>query len=153
MIQSTHKKGVKNMVLWEIFAIVGLVCLRLEMVLPSMFFLNLAFAGFATAVLALFIHSWVILTVIYVILSILFILLLRPILLRNRESKLQETGMEGKYIGKIVKVIEPVTKFSGAITIYDERWEARVDSDEEIPAGSEVRIVKYDSLVLTVEKI
>ena len=94
-----------------------------------------------------------ILTVIYVILSILFILLLRPILLRNRESKLQETGMEGKYIGKIVKVIEPVTKFSGAITIYDERWEARVDSDEEIPAGSEVRIVKYDSLVLTVEKI
>ena len=132
------------MVLWEIFAIVGLVCLILEMVLPSMFFLNLAFAGFATAVLALFIHSWVILTV---------ILLLRPILLRNRESKLQETGMEGKYIGKIVKVIEPVTKFSGAITIYDERWEARVDSDEEIPAGSEVRIVKYDSLVLTVEKI
>ncbi len=141
------------MVLWEIFAIVGLVCLILEMVLPSMFFLNLAFAGFATAVLALFIHSLVILTVIYVILSILFILLLRPILLRNRESKLQETGMEGKYIGKIVKVIEPVTKFSGAITIYDERWEARVDSDEEIPAGSEVRIVKYDSLVLTVEKI
>ena len=66
---------------------------------------------------------------------------------------MQETGMEGKYIGKIVKVIEPVTKFSGAITIYDERWEARVDSDEEIPAGSEVKIVKYDSLVLTVEKI
>lgn len=153
MLSSEYKKGVENMVLWEIFAIVGLVCLILEMVLPSMFFLNLAFAGFATAILALFIHSWIVLTIIYVILSILFILLLRPILLKNRESKLQETGMEGKYIGKIVKVIEPVTKYSGAITIYDERWEARVTSDEEIPAGTEVKIVKYDSLVLTVERV
>ena len=94
------------MTLWEIFAIVGLICLILEMVLPSMFFLNLAFAGFATAVIALFVSGWVNLTVIFVILSLLFIILLRPILLRNRECKLQETGMEGKYIGKIVKVIE-----------------------------------------------
>lgn len=74
------------MVLWEIFAIVGLVCLILEMVVPSMFFLNLAFAGFATAILALFIHSWVILTVIYVILSILFIALLRPVLLKTEKT-------------------------------------------------------------------
>ena len=50
-------------------------------------------------------------------------------------------------------VIAPENFVTGSITIYDERWEARVDSDEEIPAGSEVRIVKYDSLVLTVEKI
>lgn len=87
------------------------------------------------------------------VLSILSILLLRPILIKQKESKEKETGMEGKYIGQIVKVIEPVTKFSGAITIYDERWEARTDSDETIPVGSEVRIVKNESLVLTVEKI
>ena len=67
------------MTLWEIFAIVGLICLILEMVLPSMFFLNLAFAGFATAVIALFVSGWVNLTVIFVILSLLFIILLRPL--------------------------------------------------------------------------
>lgn len=141
------------MTLWEIFAIVGLICLILEMVLPSMFFLNLAFAGFVTAIIALFVTGWINLTVIFVVLSLLFIILLRPILLRNRECKLQETGMEGKYIGKIVKVIEPVDKFKGAITIYDERWEARTDCEETIPAGTEVKIVGYDSLVLKVEKI
>ena len=93
------------------------------------------------------------LTFIFVVLSLLSILLLRPILLRTKETKEQQTGMEGKYIGKIVKVIEPVDRFHGAITVYDERWDARSDCDEPIPAGAEVRIVKYDSLVLTVEKI
>ncbi len=141
------------MVLWEIFAIAGLAFLILEMVVPSMFFLNLALAGFVTALIALFIKSWIVLTFIFVVLSILSILLLRPILIKQKESKERETGMEGKYIGQVVKVIEPVTKFSGAITIYDERWEARVESDETIPAGSEVRIVKNESLVLTVEKL
>lgn len=141
------------MVLWEIFAIAGLAFLILEMIVPSMFFLNLALAGFVTAIVALFVKSWIILTFIFVVLSILSILLLRPILIKQKESKEKETGMEGKYIGQIVKVIEPVTKFSGAITIYDERWEARTGSDETIPIGSEVRIVKNESLVLTVEKI
>lgn len=141
------------MVLWEIYAISGLAFLILEMVVPSMFFLNLAFAGFITAIVALFIKSWIVLTFIFVILSILAILLLRPILVKQKETKEKETGMEGKYIGQIVKVIEPITKYSGAITIYDERWEARVESDETIPAGSEVKIIKNESLVLTVEKI
>lgn len=141
------------MVLWEIYAISGLAFLILEMVVPSMFFLNLAFAGFITAIIALFIKSWIVLTFIFVILSILAILLLRPILVKQKEAKEKETGMEGKYIGQIVKVIEPITKYSGAITIYDERWEARVESDETIPAGNEVKIIKNESLVLTVEKI
>lgn len=50
-------------------------------------------------------------------------------------------------------MIEPVTKTTGAITIYDERWNARVDNDEEIPAGSEVRIIRNDSLIMYVERV
>ena len=122
------------------------------MAVPSMFFLNLAVAGFITALISLFVTSWIFLIVIFTVLSILSIVLLRPLLLRN-STKEQQTGMEGKYIGKVVKVIEPVDKYNGAITIYDERWEARTDSDEQIPVGSEVKIIKYDSLILTVERV
>jgi|UniRef100_UPI00402516BC membrane protein implicated in regulation of membrane protease activity len=141
------------MVLWEIFAIAGLVFLILEMLVPSMFFLNLAIAGFITAIIALWINNWITLTILFAIFAILSIVFLRPILIKNKKNKETETGMEGKYIGKIVKVIEPIDKSSGAITIYDERWNARADVEEPIPAGSEVKIIKYDSLVLTVEKI
>ncbi len=139
--------------LWETFTIAGLIFIILEMVVPSMFFLNLAVAAIITALAAIWIASWPALIIIFAVLSIVSILFLRPLLIKNKKNKETQTGMESKYIGKIVKVIEPITKFSGAITIYDERWEARVDSDETIPVGSEVKIVKNESLVLTVEKI
>ena len=141
------------MVLWEIFVIAGLVFLILEMLVPSMFFLNLAIAGFITAVTAVWISDWIILTILFVILSVLSILFLRPLLIKNKKDKGHETGMEAKYIGKIVKVTEPVSKYSGAITIYDERWEARYEGDEEIPTGSEIRIIRNESLVMYVEKL
>ena len=139
--------------LWETFTIAGLIFIILEMVVPSMFFLNLAVAAIITALTAIWLTNWPVLIIIFAVLSIVSILFLRPLLIKNKKDKESQTGMESKYIGKIVKVIEPITKFSGAITIYDERWEARVDSDETIPVGSEVKIVKNESLVLTVEKI
>lgn len=141
------------MVLWQVYVIAGLAFVILEMIVPSMFFLNLAFAGFLTAIIAIYLNNWIYLTLIFVILSILSIVFLRPILLKGKKAEDAETGMEGKYIGKIVKVKEPISKSSGAITIYDERWEARCENDEIISEGEEVRITKYDSLVLTVERI
>ena len=138
---------------WSIFVIAGLGFIILEMIIPTMFFLNLALAGLITAVFALFVHNLVYLILIFVCLSILSVVFLRPLLLRHKITKDKETGMEGKYIGKIVEVIEPINKFSGAITIYDERWEARCDTDEPIPIGSKVKIIKNESLVLTVERI
>jgi len=141
------------MQLWTIFVVAGLASLILEMVMPTMFFLNFAVAGLITAILAIFITNWVHLVLIFVALSLISIVFLRPILIKHKDSKENQTGMQDKYIDKIVKVKEPVSKFSGAITIYDERWEARCESDDTIPEGTEVRIVKYDSLILTVERI
>ena len=140
--------------LWEIFTIAGLVFIILEMLVPSMFFLNLAIAAVITALVAVWISNWITLTIIFVLLSIVSIVFLRPILIKDKRSKETQTGIESKYIGKVVKVIEPITKFSGAITIYDERWEARIDNnDETITVGNEVKIVKNEGLVLTVEKL
>lgn len=138
---------------WQIFSIIGLTFLILEMLVPSMFFFNLAFAGFITAIVAVWLSDWVWLTIIFSVLALLSILLLRPLMLRSRKTKEQTTGMESKYVGKVVKVIEPIGRLSGAITVYDERWEARADVNEPIAKGEAVKIIKYDSLVLTVEKI
>lgn len=142
------------MVLWQIFVIAGIASMILEMVIPSGFFLNFALSGFITAVIALFVSDLTILIIDFVVIAFLSLLLLRPILLKTlKSSKEKETGVKSEYIGQIVKVILPVTKFSGAITIYDERWEARVENDDEIPEGTEVRIVKNDSLIMYVERI
>ncbi len=141
------------MALWQIFSIVAVVAVILEIIVPSAFFLNFAIAGVLTALLSLFVNSINALIIDFIILSILSIWLIRPILLRRKDEKDKQTGLDDKYIGKIVKVTEPVTTNSGAVTIYDERWNARIESGDKIPVGAEVKIVKNDSLVLYVEKI
>ena len=141
------------MALWQIFSIIAVVAVILERVIPSGFFLNFAVAGVLTALLSLFVNSWNALIIDFIILSLLSIWLIRPLLLRHRENKDNQTGLDGKYIGKTAKVTETVTKNSGTVTIYDERWDARIMDGEDIPAGTEVKIVKNDSLILYVERI
>ena len=90
---------------------------------------------------------------IFAVLSVLSIIFIKPLLskLLKKDSK---SDFASQYIGKIVKSIEPINMTSGAVTIYDERWEARTEFDVgEIPSGTDVKIIKNDSLILYVEKI
>ena len=48
---------------------------------------------------------------------------------------------------------EDVSEFSGVISIYGERWEARSENKTVIPKGSEVRIVRNESIIMYVEKL
>ncbi len=139
--------------MWQILGIIGVLFLILEIFTPAMFFLNLAFAAFVTAFVTIFVAELNVVILTFVVFSALFLLILRPILMKLITNKPQKTGMEGKYIGKTVKVISPITKTSGAITIYGERWEARTESDIEIPEGSNVRILRNESLIMFVETI
>lgn len=141
------------MALWQIFSIVSVVAIILEIVIPSGFFLNFAVAGILTALLSLFVNSFYALIIDFIILAILSVWFIRPLLIKKKDEKAEQTGLDDKYIGKTAKVIEPITKTSGAITIYEERWDARTVNDEEIPVGADVKILKNDSLILYVEKI
>jgi len=135
---------------WQILAGLGLLFLILEMTIPTMFFLNFAVGAFVTAICSIYIFNWTALTIIFVAVSLLSLLVLRPMLVK-KTNKSQETGMSAKYIGKTAKVIETVTENSGVISIYDERWEAR--ADHEIPVNSKVEIIKNESLVMFVKEI
>lgn len=134
---------------WQILAGLGLIFLILEMTIPTMFFLNFAVAAFITAICAIYIYNWTSLIIIFVAISLVSLLFLRPLLVK-KTHKSQETGIAAKYIGKTAKVIETVCPYSGVISIYDERWEAR--SDHEIPVGCEVEIERNDSLVMYVKE-
>lgn len=137
---------------WQLLIITGIVFIIIEMFTPVMFFLNLALACFVTAVVALYVVDWNVLIPVFVVFSAIFLLFLRPILIKTRTNG-QKTGVEEKYIGRIAKATETVTSNSGVISIYNERWEARSNTGEEIPVGSEVKIVRNESLVLFVEKM
>lgn len=140
------------MLVWQFLCVIGIAFVILEIFTPSMFFLNFALAAFITAGISLITLNKFALVLAFFLLSFLSFVFLRPIILR-RNSKDTETGMEGKYIGKTAKVTEEVTAERGVITIYGERWEARTEKGEVIPAGAEVKILRNDSLIMYVTKV
>ena len=139
------------MILWEFIVICGIIFVLLELFIPSMFFLNFAFAAFITAGVSFFTAKMSILVSVFFVFSFLSFIFLRPLLLK-RISKETETGVNDKYIGKKVKVIEDISADSGAISIYDERWNARTEDGSVIHAGDDAEIIKNDSLIMIVKK-
>lgn len=140
------------MVLWQIFSVVGLAFLILEMLTPSYFCLNFGIAALITAVVAVWLANKVYLTLIFAGLSLLLLLFFRPFLMK-RTSETAEAKPDNAYVGKIAKVTADVGPDAGSVSIYDERWNARTLHGELIEAGADVRIVKLDSLIMYVERV
>lgn len=138
--------------MWQILCVIGIGLLILEIFTPSMFFLNFALAAFITAVISLYVVKTIWLVLAFFILSFVSFIFLRPLLLK-KISKETKTGIEDKYIGKCAKVTEEITSDRGVISIYGERWEARSENCNVIPVGSEVKIVRNESLIMFVEKV
>ena len=140
------------MVLWQLLAICGIGFLIFEIFTPSMFFLNFALASFITAGISIFIQNAYTLAIIFVILSFVSFVFLRPIIMK-KFNKTKETGINSKYIDKIAKAETDITTSSGVITIYGERWEARSENSQVIPQGSEVKILRNESIIMYVTEL
>lgn len=139
--------------MWQIILGIGIVFLLAEIFAPAMFSLNFAFAAFLCAAISYFYPDAIVITILFCVFSFIFIYTLRPILLEKTGKKQEKTGMEEKYVGKIAKVVENIDKNNGAISIYDERWQARNIDDGVILAGENVQITGYESIVMKVKKI
>ena len=139
------------MVLWQLLAICGIAFLILEMFTPSMFFLNFALASFITAVLTLYTTNLSVLVVAFFVFSFVSFFFLRPVIMRKL-NKSQETGINSKYIDKTAKAEAEITVSSGVISIYGERWEARSENGTVIPQGSEVKIIRNESIIMYVNE-
>ena len=140
------------MVLWQFLSICGIIFLILEMFTPSMFFLNFSLASFLCAVLSLHIKNPYVLVISFFILSFVSFLFLRPIIIKKM-NKSQETGLNSKYIDKVAKAETDITEYSGVISIYGERWEARSENNTTIPQGSDVKIIRNESIIMYVNQI
>ncbi len=140
------------MELWMIYIIISVIAVIIEILAPSLFCINFAIAGIITAIISIFWGNLNSTLLIFIVLSLLSIIFIRPLLKKMIKTE-EKVGFKDEYLGKVVKVIENVSTTKGAISIYDERWEARIKEGEEIPAGTDVKIVGHESLTLYVERV
>lgn len=136
--------------LWELLGVIGIAFLILEMFTPSMFFLNFSLASFICAVISIYTKDTYTLVIAFFVLSFLSFIFLRPILVKHF-NKSKETGMKSKYIGQVARAEEDITESAGVISIYGERWDARSENGTLIPKGSEVKIIRNESIIMYVD--
>ena len=139
------------MELWQIFGIVSIVLVILEIFTPTLFFLNLAIGAFITGVISIWYKDVTGLIVLFAVLSTIILIFIRPMLYKKTPDE-NKTGIEGKYLNKVAKAEENISTEAGVISIYGERWEARNVNEDVIPAGAEVKIIRNESLIMFVEK-
>ena len=138
--------------LWQLLAICGIGFLIFEIFTPSMFFLNFALASFITAVISVYVKNPYTLAVIFVVLSFVSFVFLRPIIMK-KFNKAKETGINSKYIGQVAKAESEISENAGVISIYGERWEARSENGSVIPQGSDVKIIRNESIIMYVQAV
>ena len=140
--------------LWMLYGLLTVAAVLAEVFAPSFFFINFAFSGVITALFSLFVNDFYITMTVFIVLSVISIIYIKPVISSYFQRKPKSGDFNDQYIGKIVKTIEPVTDKSGAVSIYDERWEARTQETAEIiEAGCGVKITGHDSLIFYVKRI
>ena len=133
--------------LWLTWLLVGLVCLILEMMNGDFYIMCFAIGSFCASLSSAFTDSIVVHVIVFVIFSILSIFLVRPIALKylhqgaealiGREGKVTDTIEAGGY---------------GRVKVDGDSWKAQSVDGTEIDSGAAVRILRLDSIIVTVER-
>lgn len=139
------------MELWQLWCLIGIIFFIVEMFTPVTFFLNLGLACFISALAAFLGANFTVQVLIFSVFAALFLILLRPVLMRRINGKASE--FDEKYKDKTAIVVEKITAESGRIAIYGETWQAKSLNGEEIEKEAQVKIEKIESIVMFVSKI
>ncbi|MBR2386912.1 NfeD family protein [bacterium] len=143
------------MELYQIWAIVCILFLFAEIMTPSLFFLNLSLGCACAGIFGYYKFSYPVQIWVFVIVSALCLIILRPLLLKNKKDNAENVNsvIEGKYINLEAIVVEDITEKGGKIKVFDEIWSAKSSNGENILKDTKVKIIKNESLTMIVEKI
>jgi len=141
--------------LWLIWIIISIVCLILELSSGDFFILCFAIGAAAAALVAGCGLSLTWQIVLFAVISSLSLLLVRPALLKklhkpNRERLSNAEAMIGQ-TGRVSEAIE--ANGYGRVAIDGDDWKSVSSDGTAIPRGTRVRVVKMDSIILTVEPV
>lgn len=133
--------------------VLALVLFVLEMMVPGVIFMWLAFAGIAVGALVFFIPAigWEMQFIIFSILGIISVYTGRNYLRKNpivsEDENLNNRG--SRYIGHKYKLERELVNGEGKVRIGDSLWLVRGEFDAEV--GTTVRVTGVDGVVLIVE--
>lgn len=140
---------------WQLWALVSVICLILELGSGDLFLLSFAIAAALTAVLSLLGLNIYIQLVIFAVSSLLTLLLIRPSLLRKlHKGEDKRNSNTDALVGKTGIVLEEIpAKGYGRVSLGGDDWKAKSADGGAIAKGATVAFVDRESIIITVKTI
>ncbi len=142
---------------WDVFvwAVFALVLFALEVMAPGAFMLWLAFAASAVLVIVWAVPglSFLLQAVLFVVLGVVSILIYRKWFRGNDDAPTDQPTLNRRtdqLLGRVVVLQSAIERGSGRVQIADAYWTV---SGDDLPAGTDVRIVGADGMTLRVEAV
>ncbi len=135
---------------WNWVILAGLMLL-VELAAPGIFFIWLALAAFVVGVIGFAVDlSWQVQLLIFAILSVIFVVVLRP-RFQDRMHSSDQPNLNQRmlnYVGHSFQLAYPIVNGRGRLSIDDTLWEVE---GPDSAAGQKVRVTGVDGTRLTVE--
>ena len=142
---------------WWLWILVGVLALAGESLSMALFLLYVGIAAFVAALLALLNIGQIAQVGVFVVLSLLLIVLVRPRMLHALAGRVPHRTLtnQGPLVDRLATVTQTVTPSGGTVRVGNaEFWTARATPPiQRIAVGRSVRIVYVDGLTAYVEPV
>lgn len=141
---------------WHIWLIVSILCLLLEIFIPSFIIFNFGIGALFSTLFAALGASleWQIIS--FSFFTMVSFFTVRPALVKwaYKRSHHSETNVSAM-IGQTAKVTETInaSKNCGRVKLYGDEWQAKSEDGQVIELDALVQIVKVESIIVTVKPL
>jgi membrane protein implicated in regulation of membrane protease activity len=135
------------LVLFVVFAALELISLGLT----SIWF---AVGALAACIASLFTDNWIIQAAVFIIVTVVVLIFLRPIAVKYINNKAEKTNIDS-LIGKRVKVLEDIENINakGKVSINGMEWTARSVDGNLIKKDALVEVVEIEGVKVIVKEV
>jgi len=141
--------------MWQVWVIVAVLCLILELMNGDFFIMCFAIGGACTAVAAVLGGNLYVQLAVFAITSVLSLFFVRPAALRylhkNEDPRVSNADA---LIGRIGRVSEKIEADGfGRVAIDGDDWKAVAADGQTIELDARVKVVSRESIIITVKRI
>lgn len=136
---------------WVLWLVLMLGLAAVETLTLDLLFLMLSIGAVAGLVAALAGTAFFIQVVAFCVVSLLMVLLVRPVALKHlKRGSAEQLSNIDRLIGEHALTLEPVTGLSGTIKIGGDTWTARTVDGTSLAAGERVTVARIDGATAVV---
>ena len=141
--------------LWQVWAIIAVVCLILEMMAGDFFIISFSFGAVVSAIAAAIGLNGYWQLFVFALFTVVFLFWFRPLakryLRRGEDSRVSNADALLGRVGTVVETIQ--ADGYGRVQIDGDIWKAVTKCGHDIPVGNPVTVTNRASTIITVEPI